>query len=133
MLASWGEYGAGPGQFDQPTDVAVGPNGQIYIADTFNRRVQRLDADGLYLGEWDILTANTYDSPHLAVSPAGVLYLSGPEEGQVLVYDLAGNFLDRLGEQFLKPVALTVDAKGYLYVADPLQGWVQGFRAEGGD
>ena len=133
VLASWGEYGAGPGQFDQPTDVAVGPNGQIYIADTFNRRVQRLDADGLYLGEWDILTANTYDSPHLAVSPAGVLYLSGPEEGQVLVYDLAGNFLDRLGEQFLKPVALTVDAKGYLYVADPLQGWVQGFRAEGGD
>jgi len=133
VLALWGGPGAGSGQFDQPTDVAVAPNGHVYVADTFNHRVQWLDADGAYLGECPILTANTYDSPHLAVSPANVLYLTSPEEHQVLAYDLAGRFLSHLGErgdgpgQFLKPVALAVDAVGRLYVADPLQGRVQGF------
>jgi DNA-binding beta-propeller fold protein YncE len=134
VLAAWGGAGAGPGQFGQPTDVAVGPNGDVYVVEPFNRRVQRLDADGAYLGEWPILAANTYDSPHLAVSAADVLYLTSPEEHQVLAYDLAGRFLGQLGEQgdgpgqFLKPVAIAVDAQGRLYVADPLQGRVQGFR-----
>jgi len=129
LLASWDE----PGQFDQPTDVAVGAEGQVYVVDTFNRRVQWLDADGAYLGEWPILPSNTYDSPHLAVSPTHVVYLTSPEEHQVLAYDLAGHFLGQLGKRdagqgpFLKPVALAVDVQGRLYVADPLQGCVQGF------
>jgi DNA-binding beta-propeller fold protein YncE len=133
VLALWGGPGAGPGQFDQPTDVAVGPNGHVYVADTFNHRVQWLDADGAYLGEWSILPANTYDSPHLAISSANVLYLTSPEEHQVLAYDLAGRFLSQLGGkgdepgQFLKPVALAVDSLGRLYVTDPLQDRVQGF------
>ena len=134
-LASWGGPGAGPGQFNQPTDVAVGPDGQVYVADTFNQRVQWLDADGAYLGEWLIQPANTYDSPHLVVSPAHVLYVTSPEESHVLAYDLAGRFLGQFGGpgagpgQFLKPVAIAVDAAGRLYVTDPLQGRVQGFQA----
>jgi DNA-binding beta-propeller fold protein YncE len=134
VLAVWGGSGAGPGQFDQPTDVAVGLGGQVYVVDTFNQRIQLLDADGAYLSEWPIMLANTYDSPHLVVSPTSVLYVTSPEEHQVLVYDLAGHFLGQFGGkgtgsgQFLKPVAIAADAMGRLYVTDPLQGRVQGFR-----
>ncbi|UCC64399.1 MAG: hypothetical protein JSV36_04900, partial [Anaerolineae bacterium] len=135
VLAAWGGPGAGLGRFDQPTDVAVGPDGQVFVADTFNQRVQHLDADGAYLGEWPIRMANTYDSPHLVISPANVLYLTSPEEGQVLAYDLTGRFLGQVGAKeagqghFVKPVAIAVDAAGRLYVADPLRGRVLGFQA----
>jgi DNA-binding beta-propeller fold protein YncE/4-amino-4-deoxy-L-arabinose transferase-like glycosyltransferase len=136
LLASWGQAGSGPGQFDQPTDVAIAPNGHVYVADTFNGRVQWLDADGVYLGEWPILPANTYDAPHLAVSPGNVLYLTGPEEAQMLAYDLGGAFLGQIGGrgsepgQLLKPVGVAVDGAGRLYVADPVQGRVQGWSTE---
>ncbi|MFZ5917748.1 MAG: PA14 domain-containing protein [Chloroflexota bacterium] len=134
VLARWGEAGAGPGQFDQPTDVAAGPDGNIYVADTFNLRVQWLDADGIYLGEWPIQPANTYDAPHLAVSPGHVLYLTSPEESRVFAYDLSGAFLGEIGArgeepgQLQKPVGVAVDAQGRLYVTDPVQGRVLGFQ-----
>jgi streptogramin lyase len=40
VLETWGTTGSGPGQFRQPFDVATGPDGFIYIADTANHRIQ---------------------------------------------------------------------------------------------
>jgi len=42
LIASFGGYGAGPGEFSSPQDLAVGPTGTIYVADTYNNRVQVL-------------------------------------------------------------------------------------------
>ncbi|MGH7726098.1 MAG: hypothetical protein ACREOU_11790 [Candidatus Eiseniibacteriota bacterium] len=47
-MAQWGAYGHGPGQFDNPEGVAVGPSGDIYVAD-FSGRIQRFSAEGAYL------------------------------------------------------------------------------------
>jgi len=40
VLGAWGGPGSGPGQFDKPRDVAVGPNGNVYVVDFGNRRIQ---------------------------------------------------------------------------------------------
>lgn len=53
-LASWGSLGSGPGQFDTPHGVAVGPNDEIFIADRGNRRIQVLDANGRFLRQFTI-------------------------------------------------------------------------------
>jgi DNA-binding beta-propeller fold protein YncE len=50
-IKSWGEPGAGPGQFLQPHSLATGPDGEIYVADRGNRRIQVFDGDGKYLRE----------------------------------------------------------------------------------
>jgi tripartite motif-containing protein 71 len=42
-LTSWGSFGKGPEQLNQPEDIAVNSNGQIYVTDTRNSRVQILE------------------------------------------------------------------------------------------
>jgi hypothetical protein len=36
-----GTYGAALGYFEFPWDMAVGPDGKLYIADTYNARIQK--------------------------------------------------------------------------------------------
>jgi sugar lactone lactonase YvrE len=41
LVTAWGSYGASPGQFDNPIGIAVDGNGDVYVADTNNSRIQR--------------------------------------------------------------------------------------------
>lgn len=42
----------GPGQFDAPFGVAVDAEGNVYIADTGNHRIQKLSPAGQPLAQW---------------------------------------------------------------------------------
>ena len=48
-VKSWGEPGAGPGQFKIPHGIAVDSKGQVYVADRGNARIQVFDGDGKFL------------------------------------------------------------------------------------
>src|SRR5690349_9098169 len=50
-VKSWGEPGDGPGQFNTPHSIAVDEQGNVYVADRGNRRIQVFDSDGKYLRE----------------------------------------------------------------------------------
>ena len=50
-LATWGEKGSDPLQFKDPQGIAVDPGGFIYIADTGNHRIQKLDQSGWFISE----------------------------------------------------------------------------------
>jgi hypothetical protein len=45
-LKSWGEPGDKPGQFNVPHSIAVDAQGNIYVADRGNRRIQVFDGEG---------------------------------------------------------------------------------------
>lgn len=53
LITSFGKYGVLPGEFSAPEDIAVRPDGNMYIADTFNNRIQliRLTAPPVLLPE----------------------------------------------------------------------------------
>ena len=51
-LMSWGQPGAGPGQFDQPHSIALDSQGRVFVADRFNNRVQIFDQDGNFIDAW---------------------------------------------------------------------------------
>jgi hypothetical protein len=48
-LKSWGEPGDKPGQFNTPHSIAVDAQGNVYVADRGNRRIQVFDGDGKFL------------------------------------------------------------------------------------
>jgi len=39
QISDFGEYGSGTGQMDTPSDLAIGSNGRLFVADTANKRV----------------------------------------------------------------------------------------------
>lgn len=48
-VTSWGSRGSGPGQFNTPHNIVADRDGNIYVADRANRRIQVFDGDGKFL------------------------------------------------------------------------------------
>ena len=48
----WGTPGSGPGEFKLPYGVAVDAHGHVYVADTYNNRIEKFTAEGDFLGTW---------------------------------------------------------------------------------
>ncbi|MCF6211672.1 MAG: hypothetical protein L3J88_09940 [Gammaproteobacteria bacterium] len=51
-FSTWGSTGSGNGQFNRPTGIAVDNNGDIYVADTMNHRIQKFNANGAFITAW---------------------------------------------------------------------------------
>jgi sugar lactone lactonase YvrE len=88
FLMEWGlgERGSGDYEFDHAHDVAVAGNGNIYVADGGNNRVQIFDSEANYLTTIDI--SNEYQSllpEGVAIDAYGYLYVTAND--MVFVYD----------------------------------------------
>ena len=54
-VLSWqnGDFvGSGDGMFSTPSDIATGPDGSVYVADSGNHRIQRFTPEGAYVNKW---------------------------------------------------------------------------------
>ena len=90
LLAEWGSYGSGQGQFRKPIAIALAANNDIYVLDSELRRVQRFSNDGAtFRGSFGTVGAVGTAAPgdgefsplgggprDLAVDAAGDIYVS---------------------------------------------------------
>ena len=132
FLLQFGSYGTGPGQFLHTSCLTVTAFGEVYLADGRNNRVQRFSSTGTFLSQWG-LPAGPYG---VAVAPDGTVYTSG-EGDRVRHFDAMGSLLGAWGatgsgeSEFRLPVDVTVDAAGFVYVADSGNFRIQKFTAVG--
>ncbi|MGH2536735.1 MAG: 6-bladed beta-propeller, partial [Candidatus Promineifilaceae bacterium] len=121
------------GSFSEPVGLAAGPDGTAFVADTWNGRIQQLSADLSPLTSWPVdawFGQSTINKPYLATDEAGRLYVTDPEGYRVLIFDVAGAFLGRLGDYstgsdgFGLPTGVAAGASGRIFVADAANGQI---------
>ncbi|MCX7088261.1 MAG: NHL repeat-containing protein [Methylococcales bacterium] len=87
-----GTVGAAPRQFNTPHDIAIAPDGSLWIADTGNNRIQHLNTDGSFIAQYGSLGS-------------GAGQFKGPEgiavakEGSVWVVDTGNNRIQKFVAQ----------------------------------
>jgi tripartite motif-containing protein 71 len=134
----WGRLGSGNGEFDFPTDVGVAPNGNVYVCDNGNFRIQYFNADGSFVGKRGSCgTGNgQFGRPWgLTFTPNGNVYVVDDLNHRLQYFAAAGSFAGLVGlygsgeGEFINPLDLGFSGDGNrLYVADTDNNRVQYFR-----
>src|SRR6267378_238902 len=52
LIKTWGKFGTGPGEFDQPHALAMDSRGRLFVGDRNNNRIEIFDQDGKFIAEW---------------------------------------------------------------------------------
>ncbi|HYA16783.1 MAG TPA: peptidyl-alpha-hydroxyglycine alpha-amidating lyase family protein [Bryobacteraceae bacterium] len=140
-LGKAGVAGNEPGIFNQPTDVAIAPNGDIFVADGHvevktkpngelyvengpgpnpNARISKFSKDGKFITSWGVKGSKPgqLDGPHgLAFDSRGRLFVADRTNSRIEIFDQNGRFLAEW-KQFSRPSGIFIDANDRLYATD---------------
>lgn len=116
-LGSWGEPGAGPGQFTTPHGIWVDDRDRVYLADRENDRVQIFSPEGDYITEW----RDFFHPMDIFGDAQGRLYVTD-QIPRISVLDGEGRLLSRGKTVANAPHGIWGDSKGNLYTAGVNQG-----------
>jgi sugar lactone lactonase YvrE len=122
-LGKEGVAGNGPDTFDQPSGVAVAPNGDIFVTDGHgkNDRVVKFSKDGRFLKTWGHHGAGPgeFDQPHdISIGGSqGHVFVADRSNSRVQIFDQDGNFI-AAWKHFGRPSAVFAGKDDTLYVSD---------------
>jgi sugar lactone lactonase YvrE len=138
-LGKAGVTGEGPDAFNQPSDVVVGANGDVFVADghdeNSNARIVKFSKDGTFIKTWGKRgsAAGEFDTPHgLALDSRGRLFVADRGNNRIQIFDQEGKFLEEW-KQFSRPSGIYI-RNDVIYVADSESnsktnpGWKRGIR-----
>jgi sugar lactone lactonase YvrE len=127
VVHAWGSEGAEPGQFARIRALALGPDGNLYVADACNHRIQVFTRDGQLVRCWGRPGSRPGELSYpydLAFSKQGELYVVEYGNHRVQKFTPEGRSLRCWGGpgrepgRLCSPWALVVDSHGCVHVID---------------
>jgi sugar lactone lactonase YvrE len=171
FINMFGTKGLGEGQFNSYSDtgvgtgpggVAVDKDGNVYVADTWNHRMQKFSSDGKVLTVWGGVinlaeapagadpenNSRFYGPRGVAIGPDGNIYVTDTGNKRVLIFDPSGKFVRKIDSgvtpakaqanypfnkpgELNEPIGIAVDKAGNVYVADTRNLRIQKFGPDG--
>ena len=118
-----GKAGLDGQHFNQPTDIAIAPDGSFYVADGYvNSHVAKFSSDGQFLLDWGRHGSKPgeLDTPHgIALDREGRVYVADRGNARIQVFKPDGTFLYQWkSTQLGRPWAIRLGPDGYLYIVD---------------
>jgi sugar lactone lactonase YvrE len=134
-----------PASFYQPDDVAIAPNGDIFVSEGHtpnmgSARIVKFTKDGKFIKAWGKHGSGPgeFEVPHaLAFDTQGRLFVGDRANNRIQIFDQDGKFLQEW-KQFSRPSGIYIDKKDVIYVTDSEStdkpgygynpGWKRGIR-----
>ncbi len=125
----FGSLGSGDGQFSAPSDLTIDNNGNIYVADSNNLRLQKFDSSGNFISKHQ----------YSGSKPSGIvfsplthrIYVVMDNSVYLRLYDLNFNWISRHDLSLNRPRHPGVDSSGNIYIADAGNDRIVKTEAEG--
>jgi uncharacterized protein (TIGR03663 family) len=135
------------GEFCEPWGISVGPDNRIYVADTWNHRIQVFSNSGEFLAKFGVFgqsggsvssaPAQFYGPRDVVVDDQGYIYVTDTGNKRVQVFDSDFNFQRSFGGPGIiegrleEPVGLAIGPDDLLYIVDTWNTRMQVFTLDG--
>jgi len=118
LVLKWGKEGEGQGEFNQPSGICLDKYGNLFVADSYNGRIQKFDANGKYITEINYSKTGFWRPRNVFVGLQDFIYVANTGKNNMCQFNYSGkmlyDFVDMKGEVF----GIIQDYDGFIYVAN---------------
>ena len=139
-VLQWGSFGQiDGGHFFQLEGLSVDNEGNVYVTDSGNARIQKFTSDGQFLKTWGVSGTDNgeFKKPTGIATYENNVYVVDSEQARIQVFDSTGKFLQSWGKfgsdqgEFFYPQGISISNDGVVYVADTKNHRIQQFTTDG--
>jgi DNA-binding beta-propeller fold protein YncE len=119
---NYSNFGSEPGQFSRPQGISVDGQGNFYVADTYNGRVEKFDSEGEFTLTFTTIRDGEPSEPRgIAIDPQGNIYVTDSARHRLLRFTPDGGFSGEWkgpDAGFYGPRDIAFGPNGLLYIID---------------